>query len=66
MLDVGKVSQCAQGALAHTWATTLLQWSALLLCVAFLVSTSMGGLAPVASRVICWASARHKPGMHSA
>ena len=47
----------------HTWATALLQWSVILLCVAYLVSTSVGGLAPVASRVIRWASARHKPAL---
>ena len=49
--------------MVHTWTTVLLQWSALLLCVAYLVSTSVGGLAPVASRVIRWASARHKPAL---
>ena len=63
MSDVGEVSRSAQGALVHTWGTVLLQWSALLLCVAYLVSTSVGGLASVASRVICWASARHKPAL---
>ena len=56
-----KVSQSAQGAPAPTWVTALLQWSAFLLCVAYLVSTSVGGLTPVASRVIRWASTRHKP-----
>ena len=63
MQDVGEVSRSAQGAPVHTWVTELLQWSTLLLCVAYLVSTSMGGLAPVASRVIRWASARHKPAL---
>ena len=63
MQDVGKVGQSAQGVPAQTWATVFLQWSALLLCVAYLVSTSVGGLAPVASRVICWASTRHKPAL---
>ena len=58
-----EVGQSTLGALAHTWATALFQWSALLLCVAYLVSTSVGGLAPVASRVIRWASARHKPAL---
>ena len=63
MQDAGGVSRSAQGAPAHTWATALLQWSALLLCVAYLVSTSIGGLNPVASRVIHWASTRHKPAL---
>ena len=63
MQDAGEVSRSAQGALAHTWATVLLQWSTILLCVAYLVSTSVGGLAPVASRVIRWASTRHKPAL---
>ena len=63
MQDACEVSQSAQGVLAHTWATALLQWSALLLCVAYLVSNSVGGLAPVASRVIRWASTRHKPAL---
>ena len=63
MQDAGKVSHRAQGAPAHTCATMLLQWSMLLLCVAYLVSTSMGGLTSVAGRVICWASARHNPAL---
>ena len=63
MQDAGEVGRSTQGAPAHTWATVLFQWSALLLCVAYLVSTSMGGLAPVASRVIRWISARHKPAL---
>ena len=63
MQDAGEVGRSTQGALAHTWATALLQWSTLLLCVAYLVSTSVGGLAPVASRVIRWASTRHKPAL---
>ena len=63
MQDTGKVGWSAQGAPAHTWATTLLQWSPLLLCVTYLVSTSIGGLTPVARRVSHWASARHKPAL---
>ena len=63
MQDVGKVGRHAQGMLAHAWATVLLQWSALLLCVAYLASTSVGGLTPVSSRVIRWASTRHKPAL---
>ena len=31
--------------------------------MAYLVSTSMSNLAPVASRVILWAYARHKPAL---
>ena len=46
MQDAGKVNQSAQGAPAHTWAITLLKWSMILLCVAYLVSTSVGGLTP--------------------
>ena len=63
MQDAGEVGQSTQGAPVHTWATVLLQWSALLLCVAYLVSTSVGGLTPVASRLIRWAFARHKPAL---
>ena len=63
MQDTGEVGWSAQGAPAHTWATAFLQWSAPPLCVAYLVRTSVGGLAPVASRVIRWASARHKPAL---
>ena len=63
MQDAVKVSRGAQGVPPHTWATALFQWSVLLLCVAYLVSTSVGGLAPVASRVIRWASTRHKPAL---
>ena len=37
-----------------TWGTALLQWSVLLLCVAYLVCTSISNLALVASRVIPW------------
>ena len=55
---MGKVGRHAQGVPAHTWVTTLLQWGALLLYVAYLVSTSVGGLTPMASRVILWASAK--------
>ena len=33
----------------------------LLLCVVYLVISSMNNLAPVTSRVICWASAWNKP-----
>ena len=61
MQDAGQVGRRAQGVLTHTWVTVLLQWSALHLFVAYLVSTSVRSLAPVASRVIRWASARHKP-----
>ena len=63
MQDAGKVSRSTQGVLVHTWVTMLLQWSAILLCVAYLMSTSVGDLAPVANRVIHWASARHKPAL---
>ena len=63
MQDTSEVGWSAQGTPAHTWATEFLQWSAPPLCVAYLVRTSVGGLAPVASRVIRWASARHKPAL---
>ena len=61
MQDAGKVTWSAKGVLAHTWAAALLQWSAILLCVAYLVSTSVVGPGPVSIRVIRWASTRHKP-----
>ena len=63
MQDAGEVGRSAQWVPAHTWATVLLQWSALVLFVAYLVSTSVGGLSAVASRVIRWTSARHKPAL---
>ena len=63
MQDAGKVGRHAPGVVAHTWATVLLQWSTLLLCVTYLVSTSMGDPVLVASRVICWASTRHRPAL---
>ena len=43
-----------------------LSWSPLLLCVAWLIYVSYGALAPVASGVIRWASARIIPVLTSA
>ena len=64
MHDAGELGNCAHWVLvATTWGTALLQWSALLLSAAYLVSTSMSNRAPVASRVIRWASARNKPAL---
>ena len=67
MQDAGEVGQCTPRVpVPSTWGTALLQCSALLLCVVYLVSTSMGNLAPMASKVIRWASGRHKPALRVA
>ena len=58
----GKVGRRAEHAPTHVWWGALLNRRiALFLVVVYLAATSVNNLAPVASRVICWASAWHKP-----
>ena len=62
--EVGKISgYMPQVPVLTTWGVAFLQRSMLLLCMVNLVITSMSDLTPVASRVIRWASSRHKPAL---
>ena len=59
---MGKVGRRAARAPTHGWQGALLNRRVVLfLVVVYLMVTSVNKLAPVASRVIRWASAWHKP-----
>ena len=64
MQGVGGVgSHVHQAPVPTMWGITLHQWSALLLCMAYLVTTSTSNLTLIASSVIHWAFYRYNPAL---